>query len=133
MENYLLFRAEKHNWGLHGYGDWEAIDWFIYSDRSYEVKVHYSGHEKDCDVKVIKGYLRKERFSRLLETIADDWLANITSSGCDGVTWQFMQYTPDGTVMKSSGEMGYIYGQKVLEQIALLLPAQERIDYFCVD
>ena len=42
---------------------------------------------------------------------------------CDGVAWKIESYKEDGSVEKTSGKMGYIYGHSVLETIVDLLPA----------
>ena len=42
---------------------------------------------------------------------------------CDGVAWEIESYNEDGSIDKSSGKLGYIYGHSVLETIVNLLPS----------
>ena len=85
MGNNLLLKAERHNWGLIGEGDWITVQWLIYSDRYFEINVQHCLSVRDRVFKVKSGRLRKERFTRLLEAMEKPWInPDIISGGCDG-------------------------------------------------
>lgn len=134
MNKFLLLRAIRHNWGMSTEGDWSEIEWLIYSDRSYCINIRYVLMPRDNCFKVKVGRLREKRFASLIDTMKDPWLnPSIISDGCDGEAWQFMQYSGDGKIVKTSGELGYIHGHEVLEKMITLLPGQTRIPYTCSD
>ena len=111
MEKYLLLEAKKENWGLMVYGDWRSISWKVYSDGSYAVRIGFvSDYGKDDFIQKT-GRMRKGHFSRLCEAIDQDWSSEIDSCACDGVAWEIVQYSPDGTVVKSSGKLGKQKGE----------------------
>ena len=50
---------------------------------------------------------------------------NIDSDACDGSAWTFSHYDPEGHLIKTTGKVGYIYGQPILEGLAKVLPLRE--------
>ncbi len=63
-----------------------------------------------------------EKMLAAMET--DPWRTpGLDIQACDGEGWKIEMYGPDGTVIRSSGELGYIYGEQALETIASLLPS----------
>lgn len=128
MNKHLLLKAEKYNWGLHCDDDWESVEWLIYDNRSYVVNIRFGTGDSERIITAKTRYLRRARFGALVEAMKNDWIdPSIWSDGCDGVAWEFRMYATDGELLKTSGEEGYIYGQKVLERIADLLPGQAEI------
>lgn len=134
MDKSLFLRAVKHNWGMMTEGDWEEIEWLIYSDRSYQINVRYCLSTQDSIYTAKVGKIREKTFSRLTEITEKPWIdPNVVSDGCDGEAWQFQQFSEDGEIEKSTGNLGYIFGQEALEHIISLLPGQSSIPYSCPD
>ncbi len=50
-------------------------------------------------------------------------------TGFDGVAWELMSYKADGSIDKSSGPPGYIWGNVVLEAIVSLLPPEDEMPF----
>ena len=142
-EKTLILKAEQHNWGLISNGDWEKVIWYIYSDRSYDMKSfsvptresvqdlyannpQATGNLTDFYQKT--GKMTQTVFDRLTKAMETEPWRNpsIGIAACDGVAWQIEQYSPDGSVKRSSGELDYIYGHQVLEAIAYSLPFANR-------
>ena len=141
-DKYLLLQAEKHNWGLIGPGDWNKTIWLIYSDRSYEKEILYNRDReelkqiieaRDVHIKDLrelqrcvtrKGKIREKRFSDLQAVMASEpWRdPEVNFAACDGVAWQIEEYDSEHKIIHSSGDLGYIYGQPVLEAIVAHLP-----------
>ena len=126
---YLLLSAEQHNWSLHAVGDWETVCWLIFSDRTYLRRIEYTSERREKEFAEKKGKMRQASFDRLVDTLCKPWPdPDICSDACDGTAWEIIQYSPAGAIENSSGELGYIYGQHVLEAIVKLLPANR--DYW---
>ncbi len=136
---YLLLKAVKHNWGLMGPGDWKEERWTVYSDGLYTRVLTYNPTLEEVEemrtnddcirttakcVKRTRG--RIKHFDRLQKLITSDpWIdPQIVCNACDGVAWKIDVFSPEGEIIKTSGDrIGYIYGQRVLEEIAALLPS----------
>ena len=63
-------------------------------------------------------------FTKLKEAIKKEpWRdPSINRDACDGEAWEINSYKEDGSIDKTSGKLGYIYGQRILEAITELLP-----------
>lgn len=124
---YLMLSAHMSNWGVSVPGQWSGKSWEIRSDGNYEMKVFYiSGPEQTYEPTVYTGTLTAEELRQLCEACDCEWIdPKVKSDGCDGEAWTIEMYDPDGNVIHSSGEYGYIYGQKNLEAITRLLPHPE--------
>ena len=132
MEKAMLLNAELHNWSLIGPGDWTTVTWFIYYDKSYVIGREFNPEWDDvkADVRdrrllVERGTLDDKRFEELKNLIdVDPWIdPRIRCDACDGVAWIIEAFSENGNIMKTSGKLGYIYGQKVLEAIVDCLPS----------
>ena len=134
MARKLLLKAVVHNWGMIcAYdGSWLTVTWKIFSDGSYQIdeeSFHIpesSDRFEDVDRKdhvLTKGRMESAAFAELASALEQDpWRDPATESGgCDGVAWAIEQYE-DSRVIRSSGRLGYIYGQENLERIVSLLP-----------
>ena len=134
----LLLKAVAHNWSEIGPGDWETVTWFVYYDGSYEIietinpPIHIQkGFDTipRCKNGVIvrnrKGMMGNKNFSLLKRAMQPDpWKdPALEIDADDGVAWKIKSYREDGRVEKSSGKLGYIYGNRILERIVSLLPS----------
>ena len=124
MDKTLFLKAYKKNWGLSGPGEWDTVSWSVYTDGTYEIRIDYIADADPSYCKEKSGTMKKDRFAKLYNAIDQDWKPDTFSCACDSVAWKFEQYSPDGTIVRSSGELGYIYGKEVLELIASLLPGR---------
>lgn len=131
----LLLKAILHNWGMIcAYdGSWLTVTWKIFDngfytidEESFHVPEAY-GQPDEVNRKdhvLSEGKMDPEQFAKLVSALEQDpWRDPvIISDGCDGVAWEMNQYM-DGKVIRSSGDVNYIYGQENLERIVSLLPA----------
>lgn len=139
MDSYMLLKAESHNWGLIGPGDWTSTEWYIYEDGFYRIDRRYN---TDMDVLrnrynaysvLIRGggileSVELQELQRLIAVIP--WRDEaINSDACDGVAWAIEAYDEKGNIINSSGPLNYIYGQRVLEEISSLMPGKEIPEY----
>lgn len=124
MRQYLILEAYRANWGLICDGMWASMSWKIYSDRSYFLRIGFVSEENPSDFVQKGGTMRTDRFARLCIAMDQDWSSEIMSDGCDGEAWEIKQYSPEGIVIRSTGGLGYIYGQEVMEQIVKCLPGK---------
>jgi len=125
----LVLYAKQVNWGLVRAGDWTGTIWRVYDDRSVKIEYSYNPTWKDVEEdhwpitkKRIEKYSRtisKPNFQTLLETISLP-VDNTDVDACDGDAWEFIAYQGDEVSWKRS--LGYIYGVKIYETIASLLP-----------
>lgn len=140
MKEQLLLKAVKHNWGMLGPGRWRTVTWKLYRDRTCVVEAEFVlRRDKDDDFPEAQSFLNlmkkreihsrrvkmpSKQFERLCaELEKEPWRdPDLLCDACDGEAWKIEQYSPDGNIIRSSGEMGYIYGNLVLESIASLLP-----------
>ena len=134
MKKALLLKAIEHNWGLTGPGDWNTVTWLIYHDASYDIISAFNPTIEDAEIeesflpklveKKVTGAMEPDDFSKLCEAIkSDPWRdPTIDVHACDGVAWELEAYREDGSIEKTSGKLGYIYGDRVLETIVSLLP-----------
>ena len=68
------------------------------------------------------GRLGKRQFDQMIKILNEEWIdPTINSVACDGAGWQIKMLYPSGRTKKSSGKLGYIYGQPI-ERIVKLLP-----------
>jgi len=76
------------------------------------------------------GIMEEDTFTKLREALmAEPWRdPTLDVHACDGVAWEIESYRADGSIEKSSGKLGYIYGHRVLESIVSLLPGDD--DYY---
>lgn len=135
----LLLKAVEHNWGLicPWDGTWLTKTWKIYDDGSYEIDEEsypirsveeydrLSGNELRKTVHRKKsGKMKPKAFDALYNAITfDPWRdPEIESGGCDGVGWEIEQFDADGNVVRTTGDVGYIYGHENLERIVSCLP-----------
>ena len=124
MDKYLLLKAAKENLDIAGPGEWKMIFWSVFNDGSYTIRVSFVPGQSQSRSSEKSGTMKKDRFSKLCAALAPKWKTNLYSCACDGAAWQFEQYSPDGTVVKSTGELRAIFGNEVLEQIAASLPGK---------
>ena len=131
MDSYLMLRAEIHNWGLMGPGDWSRTVWKVYSDMAYEITVAFRPdiYERRDDIseicdKPINGRMSSASFQKLKKALDKKQWRHLKERirAFDGEAWKIDYYSPSGEVLNTSGELGYIYGEKHLEQLVRLLP-----------
>ena len=136
MDRYLLLLAEVHNWGFKCAPCWESTTWRVFSDRSYVVESQYTRKPDKAELQRITSYaqliitkrkrgkMRMSSFEKMLATMeTEPWRTpGFDIQACDGEGWRIEMNGPNGAVIRSSGELGYIYGEQVLEAIASLLP-----------
>ena len=137
MDEYPILSAEEHNWQLCGWGDWSTITWHVYSNGFIQMFREYIPDQdvvdKYPDTKsiLLKGIssINSEKLNRLKQLISEKiWRdPEIRSGGCDGTAWIMEAFDEDGNTIKTSGDLDYIYGQKVLEEIAELLPGRDKM------
>lgn len=95
-----------------------------------EVVWETSTQEQLKDLDTVVALLKKE-----MNRLSDDFLKlceaikiapwrdpTLDVHACDGVAWKLEAYDKDGSIDKTSGTLGYIYGNRVLETIVSLLP-----------
>ncbi len=123
-EPWLMLSARTSNWGQVCSGEWGGKSWSICSDGSYEMTVSYiQDRDFTWEPAVYTGTMTPEEFSRLRDACDCEWIdPEVNSDACDGQGWQILMFDPDGNVLRTSGEFGYIYGQKNVEAIIRLLP-----------
>lgn len=146
MPRKLLLKAVLHNWGMIcAYdGDWLTVTWKIYESGFYIIDEesfhpvdpeeensrigdeHYMSVNRKDHV-ISKGYMSAMPFMLLKDAMEQEpWRdPAVYSDGNDGVAWMIEQYE-NGKVIRSSGILGYIYGQKNLEKIVSRLPKASR-------
>ena len=124
MKKYLLLEAKRENWGLISEGDWASMSWKIYSDRSYNLQIGFVPEKKPSDYTYKRGTMRIDSFDKLCVAMDQDWSSDIMCIADGGEVWELKQYSPDGIIIRSSGELGYIYGQEALERIVRCLPGK---------
>ena len=124
LNKYLLLKAVKENLGMAGPGEWKTILWAVFSDGSYTIRVSFIPEQTQSRSVEKNGTMKKDRFAGLCAALAPEWKTNLYSCACDGAAWQFEQYSPEGTDVKSTGELRAIFGNEVLERIAALLPGK---------
>ncbi len=124
MEKYLLLEANRENGGLISEGDWSSMSWKVYSDRTYCLQIGFIPEQNPSDYIQKSGTMRRDFFAKLCLAMNQDWSSELISDGCDGEAWELKQYSPDGIIIRSSGELGYIYGQEALERIVKCLPGK---------
>ena len=139
-DNYLVLIATEENWGLIGPGDWTKVVWNIFSDGYYEKIVYF--YPTDYDDEFLKkhhirkkqkkntGRMKLKSIKKLCKELSrEPWRdPTIEIDACDGVAWQIESYNEDGSIDKTSGDVDYIYGHIILENIVSLLPDDE--DYY---
>ena len=146
MENkkWLLLRAVEGNGDLIGPGDWMETEWLIYSDGSYLIisKFKYIPQKNEGPVEGHKkiltnsnmpspikrrniGNMDEKSFVKIQKLLKRDLSVNLSLNKhtCDGEGWKFEVFKEDGSILKTSGKMYYIYGNTTLEKIARLLPS----------
>ena len=130
MEKQKLLRAELHNWSLRGPGDWTTVIWLVFYDGSYNIIREFNPEwekNKACSHETRKSEERGTLNSKILNTLKkaidkDPWRnPKIKCHACDGVAWVIEAFSEDGDIIKTSGELDYIYGHKVLEAIVSCL------------
>ena len=139
MDSYMLLKAEIHNWGLIGPGNWTSTEWYIYDDGFYRIDRRYN---PDIDVLRSRynassvlircgGILEIEKLQELQRLISvTPWRDEaLNCDACDGVAWTIEAYDENGNITNSSGPLNYIYGQRVLEEISSLMPGKEIPEY----
>lgn len=140
VKKHLILRAKEHNWGLIGPGSWSTVSWSIYSDGSYSIRSEflpdrgafidgYPDHLPKNDIKTTHGAMDTASFQKLIDLMSKElWRdPDIECHACDGVAWVIKQFDANGKVLKSSGDLDYIYGQRTLEEIARCLPSDDQI------
>ena len=126
-----------------GPGDWNTVTWLIYNDGSYDIISAFNPTMEDKDIveifnsnerpklveKKTTGAMGQDAYLRLCEAIkSDPWRdPTLDVHACDGVAWELEAYSEDGSIEKTSGKLGYIYGHRVLETIVSLLPQDENL------
>lgn len=126
----LLIKAVMCNWDEIGPGDWTEVTWQVFSDGSYKIIYSFNPtFEEDEGLpsaknKITTGKMWKIAFARLKRAIKrEPWRdPSIYVEADDGVAWTIVSYNENGTIGNTSGELDYIYGQRVLEAIVKSLP-----------
>ena len=131
VNNSKMLDATEHNWELIGPGDWNSVTWTINYDMSYTITVRINP-EWDPDsnelpqlvVNTVKGVMDRKSFEELKDLLeVKQWRnPDIQIKALDGVAWQIEYYSVDGKIKNSSGGLGYIYGEEILESIVNKLP-----------
>ena len=132
-EKILLMKAVQYNWSLHGAGEWTESKWRVFTNGTYELTVSFLPNFDDIPEKVKSGRSTKKKktgvidrktFAQLREALeAEPWEKSAEDTfACDGVGWEIILYHEDGSILKTSGKPGYIYGNKTLEKIVAFLP-----------
>ena len=132
-KRYLLLKASNYNWNETCPESWESTEWSLFSDRTYKAVLKYVPdisfelnhgsyvREERRTIREIEGSFSKGEFKDLLSILNEKWVnAAIKPSGCDGEAWQIKMLYPSGKTKKSSGKLGYIYGQPI-EQLTIIL------------
>ena len=137
-KRYRILRAVEHNWGLCGPDSWFKVKWLIFSDGSYELVASFApGADawKD-DEKIPKpvkkrtsGRMDEESFAKMRKAMMNKPWRDPSREvrACDGVAWEIESFKEDGSVENTSGKLGYIYGERVLETIVSMLPPDKEI------
>lgn len=132
----MILKAINYNWNMAGPGDWENSTWHVYEDGSYILRSVFrpssaayedsiiTKKEPKSTILKISGIMDEAAYIKLKEAIKrEPWREpSINHDACDGEAWKITSYKEDGSIEKSSGEIGYIYGNCVLENITRLLP-----------
>lgn len=131
-----MLEVIEHNWGLKFQGDWHTVTWIINYDMSYSITVEYVPEwnpdrtvPNNTDSRIINGIMDKSAHDELREQLEiKQWRdPDIQINACDGVAYQIIYYSADGKTLNSSGKLGYIYGEEVLENIVNMLPKTEKM------
>lgn len=126
MDKYLMLVATNHNWGLCCTGMWGSTTWRIFSDGSYEIITGRIPERKPEDFSTTCGIMTTEAFLALRSACRGKWKdPSICSDACDGEAWQIRMYSTSGKITKTTGRLGYIYGQAKIEQIITTLPEDD--------
>ena len=152
LSKYCMLMAEVHScytfpgewvaitWQIYSDGSWKMqieqepeIDEFPEWDNpvlediedfmaSYNPEDNYKIPENHIFTKT--GIMDQIDFAKLCMAIAKEpWREQgIVSEVLDGEVWRIEYFAPDGTILRSSGDIGYIDGHKVLEEIVDCLP-----------
>lgn len=130
-EPYLMLTARTVNWGLINEGMWSSMTWEIRNDGSYTVTVTYVNRvtlfetgdaEKEYPDTVRKGMMSPVEYHELYMACCCDWMdPDVRSDACDGQGWELVMYDKYGQELRSTGGMGYIYGQEKVEKIISLM------------
>lgn len=142
-QKYPILEASHHNWSLVKGGDWEQSEWVIYCDGTFLRRSYYIMTPEEVKNSQNKGIFDRTRmehglrhiyaesgkmsmpkFSELLDAMEKSpWRPDgELIRACDGDAWKFQQFDMTSKTVKDSGPIGYIYGNRVLEGIANLLP-----------
>lgn len=141
MSRYLVLKAKINNWSLMGPGSWETATWYVFNTGSYRLESSEIRTEKEideimaaqescgdparfCRRSVKRGRLSEKKLSELIAALEQQpWRdPSIICDACDGEAWVITQFAEDGSIIQTSGELGYIYGHRILETIVSLLP-----------
>ena len=141
MDRYLILKAEIHNWSMKGPGSWDTATWYVFNTGSYRLETSEIPTENEIDKimaaqesrgdpdrfrrrSVKKGVLSEEKLPELANTMErKPWRdPSIICDACDGEAWVITQFAEDGSIVQTSGEVDYIYGNRILETIVSLLP-----------
>ena len=139
----VLLKATHQNWSMIKAGDWEQTEWTIYCDGSFLQRTYHIMTQGDIDrlkkagdldeairecglrrICTESGKMPAPKLSELLDAMdVSPWRpVGERIDACDGDAWKFQQFDMAGKTVQDSGPVGYIYGNKVLERIAKLLP-----------
>ncbi len=137
---FLLLQVEQHNWGFMQAGSWSSTVWYIYSNRSYKRMsyyhlsmeeyyqrielVGYNSREETFNRISRYGKISEKRYTRMMKLLSSEQWRNPEEqiSGCDGSAWKIEQYSEDGSLVRTSGDVDYIYGNSILESLVSLMP-----------
>ena len=115
MKNKVL-EITNQNWGLMGPDDWNHTIWTIYDNCVVEIKVIYNNEEFNEEYFV---KIDKKEYEDIIAKLEKSKSIEIETGGCDGDAWQYVQYKDNKIIWKK--DLGYIYGIKLLEDIAQIL------------
>ena len=92
-----MLKAENHNWGLMGPGDWDKTIWNVYYDYTYEIKIlfrpdydHLTNETIEIPPQILSGNLNSEQVTQLKALLdVSVWrTADKEIQACDGVAWR---------------------------------------------
>lgn len=117
----LLLKIVHCNWGLIGPGEWEEVEWSIYSEATFSIKESFRPDADDLEIPdvITKGRMGHEDFDRIRQAVESEWNSE-TVDACDGDAWEFWKYNLDGTIEKHR-PLGYINNMEPFDEMTIVL------------
>lgn len=115
---HMILKAEHHNWGMLGSGDWESTEYIFYEDCHVDIFSIYRGDSfSDSPVKdSIKKDILRFNYFKLLSLIEEARNCSTHQDAYDGDAWKFIFYK-EGKILRKT-KIGYIYDVSPLESLA---------------